>query len=651
VIFKMKKNKKNPRSKLFFIFVPFFAFLTKEAGDGASIPESPSTALIIPQPEIQAMTETPLITQGATQLPETGLKSEFQWTEVNSPEKLYTQTHRFNWYRRKILSEKTFSIYNNIVTVIANIIKSVNLFKEKIIEVNALNTDFKKNIETKITIFNQNAHSFPEVRNILFDIEKRFLECKESHLYLNNKDFRKRIDKEVQTLLNLKTMLQNIEDNQKAFEDAYRELSGSVNSLEQIKEESKNFEDIAWNKYQQLDELINDQNANKNFLEITNIFDNLTNYNFYIRNTFLQFFNQGLSNLSQGSDAILGLVDEFFQNINLFTTQINNFFTEIEQDIALEKQKFFEEQEKIRIAEEQAAAAILKKKLDLEREKNKLPWHQEALKKSLIYTQDVFSKAKNYLVEIGTKIINYYNKFFNKSLFIQSIKKHNPLVAKEQQTTVSENLQLPQTVSNAEIILTPPISTLKTEEKIQRPLLPEAPSINKEIITATENVFENKEKNIIIPKEHEKRGSASYPAKPLEIKQQAPTDLTQNLPNTGSIIASEEIGAGETQQASGEQTSGAPERFTYKETVLKDQEHKDLVNPLIDLSGVARDIRSGNRSTLAISSPTIIAVEAGPESQSFSKKNYEKEQNKDKQKNRQISKKKIKKKKKKNRKK
>jgi hypothetical protein len=115
----MRRNKKNSQGKLFFIFILCFAFFTKEAGDGASIPESPSTALIIPQPEIQAMTETPLITQGATQLPETGLKSEFQWTEVNSPEKLYTQTHRFNWYRRKILSEKTFSIYNNIVTVIA----------------------------------------------------------------------------------------------------------------------------------------------------------------------------------------------------------------------------------------------------------------------------------------------------------------------------------------------------------------------------------------------------------------------------------------------------------------------------------------------------------------------------------------------------
>jgi hypothetical protein len=358
-----------------------------------------------------------------------------------------------------------------------NIIKSVNLFKEKIIEVNALNTDFKKNIETKITIFNQNAHSFPEVRNILFDIEKRFLECKESHLYLNNKDFRKRIDKEVQTLLNLKTMLQNIEDNQKAFEDAYRELSGSVNSLEQIKEESKNFEDIAWNKYQQLDELINDQNANKNFLEITNIFDNLTNYNFYIRNTFLQFFNQGLSNLSQGSDAILNLVDDFFQKINSFTTQINNFFTEIEQDIALEKQKFFEEQEKIRLAEEQAAAIALKKKLDLEREKNKLPWYQEALNKALIYTQDVFSKAKEYLVKIGTKIINYYNNFLNKSPSILSIKKHNPHVSSEQKTTVSDNLSgpFPATASNAEIVLTPSVISLKTEEKIQKPLLPEDP--------------------------------------------------------------------------------------------------------------------------------------------------------------------------------
>ncbi len=641
----MKKNKKNPLGDLFFIFVLFFSFLAKKAGDGASFPELPPTAVIIPQPEIQTITETPL----AIKSPEAEFKSEFQWTEVNRSEKLYTQAYRFNWYRRKILSEKTFSIYNNIVTIIANIIKSVNLFKEKIIEVNTLNTEFKKNIEEKITIFDQNAHSFSEIGNILFDIEKQFLECKESHLYLNNKDFRKRIDKEAQTLLNIKTMLQNIEDNKKAFEDAYRELSASIKNLEQIKEESKSFEDIAWNKYQQLDELINDQNANKNFLEITNIFDNLTNYNFYIRNTFLQFFNQGLLNLSQGSDAILGLVDEFFQKINLFTTQINNFSTEIQQDIALEKQKFFEEQEKIRIAEEQAAAIIKKKKLDLEREKNKLPWYQETLKKSLLYTQDVFSKTKNYLVEIGTKIIDYYNKFFNKSLFIQSIKKHNPLVAKEQQTTVSENLstQLPQTVSNAEVVLTPPINTLKTEEKIQKPLLPEAPSIDKEILTTTENVFENKENNILVPKEHEKRGGASYPAKTLKIKQQVSPDATQNLPAPTAIVATEEIATGETQQASREQASGAPELFTYKATVLKDQEQKDLINPLIDLSGVAKDIRSGNRSTLAISSPTLIAVEAGPESQSLSKKNYEKEQNKDKQKNLQTSKKKIRKKKKK----
>lgn len=634
----MRRNKKNSQGKLFFIFILCFAFFTKEAGDAASIPLLGQTETAFSTPQIQTATGTPLISQVSTEPAGTGLKNEFQWTEINRPEKqIYTQAYRFNWYRRKILSEKTFSIYNNIVTIIGNIIKSVNLFKEKISEVDTLNREFQKNIETKITSFNQNLHSFSEVGNILIDLDKRFLSFKESHLYLNNKDFRRKIDKESQTLLNIKSMLQNIEDNNKAFEYAYRELSGSIKNLEQIKEESKSFEDIAWNKYQQLDELINDQNANKNFLEITNIFDNLTNYNFYIRNTFLQFFNQGLSNLSQGSDAILNLVDDFFQKINSFTTQINNFFTEIEQDIALEKQKFFEEQEKIRLAEEQAAAIALKKKLDLEREKNKLPWYQEALNKALIYTQDVFSKAKEYLVKIGTKIINYYNNFLNKSPSILSIKKHNPHVSSEQKTTVSDNLSgpFPATASNAEIVLTPSVISLKTEEKIQKPLLPEDPKIDKEILTTSENVFENKEKNILIPKEHEKRGSASYPAKPLEITQQASPDITSNLPATPtSITASEEITAGETQQASGEQTSGGPERFTYKETVLKDQEHKDLVNPLIDLSGIERDIRSGNRSNLAISSPAIFAVEAGPESQSFSRQNKTAEERREKKENR-----------------
>lgn len=166
----MRRNKKNSQGKLFFIFILCFAFFTKEAGDAASIPLLGQTETAFSTPQIQTATGTPLISQVSTEPAGTGLKNEFQWTEINRPEKqIYTQAYRFNWYRRKILSEKTFSIYNNIVTIIGNIIKSVNLFKEKISEVDTLNREFQKNIETKITSFNQNLHSFSEVGNILIN--------------------------------------------------------------------------------------------------------------------------------------------------------------------------------------------------------------------------------------------------------------------------------------------------------------------------------------------------------------------------------------------------------------------------------------------------------------------------------------------------
>lgn len=652
----MRKDKKNFQGKIFFTLMLLCILFEKRGSDSISAYGSPEVSMptgtinnsLSAEPsQVNNQPSMPVIT---TQEP----KNEFQWSDpIIAGRQIYPESQRFNWYRRKILSEKTFAVYNNIVTVITNIIKSVNLFKGKVTEIEQLNNDFQKNIQDKMKLFGTDIDSFIKIGQLINDIEKRFITCKESHLYLNNKDFRKKIDREAQTIANIRLMLNNIEENKGAFENAYYTVTNSVKDLEHIKEEAKSFEELAWNKYQQLDELINDQNANKNFLEVTNIFDNLTNYNFYIRNTFLQFFNQGLSNLSRGNDAILALCDDFFQKYQATSNLVNAFSLEIQEDISREKEKLFQEQEKIRMAEEEAAASALKKKLALEKEKNKLPWYALLLEKGNVYVKDVFYLSKSYFIKFIEKLSLYYNIIFNKfSDNNSNIKKHNPIVSNNQQTVIAENLPtiLPQTTTTPEIIILPsPVSHAGPQDKISQPILPEAPVINNNINNATENVFENTNNNVIIPKEQEKRGSSSYPAKPLEIKQQLGNDVSslQTLP---SIIASEEITPFEQTSANeGLKDQINSDKFTYKEALIKDQERKDLVNPIIDLSALEKNIGVGNRSALAIASPTIAAMEVGPEREGFrkSQNNQKGEREKTRNTNTKKSTKKKKKKKKK----
>jgi hypothetical protein len=628
----MRENKKSSQFKALFIFTLLFAFILDKKGSDFFAQNNP---IAIPHSEVNPTTPidgfrennsiTPLAPTTITNN-EKGIKSEFEWTTLRSIDRTaYMQSQRFNWFRRKILSEKTFQIYNNIVSVIKNIIKSVGLFKEKIKEVDDLKGQFDTNIKKKITEFNAEFYSFSQIFDYINLLEKQFLICKDSHLYIHNKEFRKKIDRETQLFINIRSMLKNIEENKTAFDQTYMILLNSVQNLEDIKEQTKLYEEEAWNKYQQLDELINDQNANRHFLEVSNIFDNITNYNGYIRNTFLRFFNQGIANLSDGSEGILSLVDSFFVFLIGLGERIQNFELEINQEIKKEKEKFLAEQEEARLKEEAITAAAMKKKLALEAEKNQLPWYKKFLSNVSSYKNDIIGLIEKHLSTVIAKITNQYNAFFNKSSQSANIKELIPHVSQKQETTIVENLseKLPSGGGSPEVITIAPTITTHSN-LISEPKLPENPIIENSTII-TENVFEQENKTSPVAlKEKEKMGSASYPKKSSEIRQQLPTEITngENNQQPSPIAATEEILINQQQpiDQSKEQFS-EKEPFSYKQTQLKDQEYKDLTNPLVDLSALEKNINRGNRSDLAISSPTVFAMEVAPESHNSFQRN------------------------------
>ena len=544
-------------------------------------------------------------------------KNQFSWQEVSPSHTIKIPNNRFNWYRRKILSEKTFGIYNNILAVINSIIKSINLFKEKTAEVTQLKNDFSENTKIKLIQFNQSFLSFNDVSNFITVLENKFATYKEAHLYINNKNFRKKIDHEVQSFSNLKSMLQNIIENTAIFDTAYITFLNSVNNLEQLKEDAKKEEEIAWNKYQQLDELINDQNAHKNFLEVTNIFDNLSNNNAYIRSTFLQFFNESLLNLSNGSEHILNLTDNLLKNITELERKMATFFSEIEQEEINIKQKFLQEQQEKLLAEERLKAIEAQKKIAAEREKNKLSWYNSLFLRIKKYGNELSSIVTSHLNHLVNKAINYYNLLFKKEHISASIKKHAPVIAKNQSTTVSQNISgLTVNTNNAvETILTPPQLNTPEEQIEPSVLTPEAPLSAPE---TSEDIF-SKQKQTIIPKEHKKRGSASYPAAPVISSQFSGNQPDQQQfpsfdPSAG-VAASEEIGTPEQTNIENQKDQLSEEKFAYKALDTQGQETRELINPLVDLSGITKDIGVGNRAYLGISTDSIEAVEGGPESQ------------------------------------
>lgn len=475
--------------------------------------------------------------------------NEFKWekTEKNENEEKIIQT-RFNWYRRKILNEKVYILYNNIVSIVGFIKKTKELFRQKLSEIDELSADFERNIITKYKQYNQNYHHINDFLLKIDQLETKLNQFKNAHLYTNNKEFRKSIDSENQSFFNIKEMLNCYAANINEFFTLVFNIKNSIHIFDQIEQEATRFEELSWNKYQELDELINDNNAQSNYLQIVNSLDNLSNYNNYIRNDFLQFFNNGLYNLSTGSENILNAIDDLINNIQSINLKITAFQEAIDTYDKEQKNKILQEEEIKKAELERKNALEAKQKADILKQQNEKLWYQ----KIIPFFQQYSIKAKEIIILYSKKIVDilthYYLLLFDKINSIPSAKKHTPTVAQSTDTVVSKVVAaIPPTQNdNPKIILLNEPS--KSNQNITPHKIVEIDSHQNTMIALEKEQTEDELTKIHSGVEVKEKKQSSGTSYPLTLRSDAkpnirntPGDAIVQNGNIPPILATEEI--------------------------------------------------------------------------------------------------------------
>jgi hypothetical protein len=428
---------------------------------------------------------------------------------------------QFNWQQRKIIKQKAYRIYVNLGIVIEDIKNIITKFESKVENIKQVLNELNITINNKCKTLGEQFLNPKDYLSYLNEWNNSISEFKKTMYYNLHKDFRKKIDTQWQYFENIKNMINHYQNSIFKMQNLGQILMSSVENLISLKEKAIAYEEQAWIKYQQLDDLIGDSIAQENYFEIVNCSDNSIAINVYLRNEFLDFFNQGMTNLNDANFAILAAIEDLIFKINetnstikQFSEEINKYDLEQKQKTTLElEQKIKEEQEK-------------KLKEDKKQMAQKLAEEQKSWYEKIIPTVlNLWKSIINFINEIynqGIASIDYYFKliFKNEPIKIKNNISKNKKEINSTNTVVSEDIaQIKPIVDGGTtaIKFTSPDSnnnikvTSGVDASQQKTLITDNIGIPGE--TKIEEDIFTKEHKKILQEEKQKLGASSYPQK------------------------------------------------------------------------------------------------------------------------------------------
>ncbi len=568
------------------------------------------------------------------------------WDTVSSNvNNIELNNRQFNWQQRKIIKQKSYKIYSNLNVVIEDINDIVDKFSLKINNIKEVVDNFNSVISQKCNELNNNFYQINEFIYYVNFWNDKVNEFKKTIYFTLNKDFRKKIEMEWQNFENIKNMINHYQYSIFKMYSLKDSLINSIDDLYSLQKTAIGYEENAWAKYQQLDELINDNLAESIFLEINNCSDNAILINTYLRGDFLDFFNQGMVNLNRANKYILSAIDDLISHIN----QTNLFIESLDQEIKIYDEK--KQKEKIALEIEERAKIEnelklkeLKKQKALQAAEEEKPFYQKIISFLFIY----FDIVKNYFLEFYNNIIiknlNYILNFSKEKFKKPKLKINNNIDNKVLSTEVSSaiaNLP-PLKDENVNVVLftSPEPSTGGDKEFINQitTQINQLPNNNNGILpgeTMIDDVF-SAERLQANNREKLKLGASSYPNKIVPIQQQS--SLSNNIQldiNSIPIINTEDIqlpAVNNNAVIEKSSTDKIPFKYQSLESNIVDNKNNDSLLP--DLSNLARQ-RVVAASTVGIESGMVnqVFVPMGNTIQSKASKGRKREKNKKNKKN------------------
>jgi hypothetical protein len=366
----------------------------------------------------------------------------------------YDTYRQFNWQQRKLLKQKTYKIYMNVLSIISDIEKVIAKYKEKERDIIILVQKLDSDLVPFCQVVDSRFQSISDLYRYAEAMQKEIQEFQKKEYFSMNKNFRDLVETIGIEITNIQKMIDNVIQNKNDLESLKDTVCGSFQILDQVYGQSKNYENQLWTTYQYLDELISDVKANEYYSMIINFSDNIIQINNFLRSDFLSFFNQSLSSLNYSSSAIKNAMQDlnnYIKNVSEKRDQASRELVLYEeekkqQEIAKKKQ----EEEEARLAEEKKQKEIAYKK-KLEQAK---PWY---LKLIFDFSALASKSLEGALIE-GKKIVFFLFTYF-KNLIGGKIVRKKPEVIKK---PFSENVNQ----SDVSAVVDPSLAELPAQENI-----------------------------------------------------------------------------------------------------------------------------------------------------------------------------------------
>lgn len=444
--------------------------------------------------------------------------NEYKWQKVQI-DPLEYRSDNINWQERKLIKQKTNDYYSKILKLIDDIEAIFHKFNKKIKPIESVYGDLQNEINSKIIQYGKKSiYDSIHLFNIFDELLNQWNELKKTNLYKLNKEFREKVDEFVFILDNISKMRSHYNESLIKFQNFISIVLSSLHNLVDLKNKINYYENLAWEKYEQLDEIINESQANNNYYVVINCFDNIALIDSYLRGEYLHFINSSMHELSASYDSLLVLFDNLI--VNILKAQEGIHFSN--QEIIDYENK---EKEKIILEEQQKIIEL--QKIKVENEKKQLAAIALANQKSFylkIIDQfiDTFKigQEKFYLVVnyVKNRIFNieFFKKLFGKKKDNNiKLKEKNQLSSNSEDRIVSDKVN--QIVPSSNGIIN--IAEYSVPEGISSQKLSDIALLNQMDFgesggkdSELENVFrDNKEYMPLY--ETNKIGAASYPVK------------------------------------------------------------------------------------------------------------------------------------------
>lgn len=472
----------------------------------------------------------------------------YKWQkEVSDTDTLnYVVGNEVNWQERKALKQKTNDYYNKILKLIDDSQGVFDKFRSKIEPISDLQKDLQKEIDQKAIFFENNIRNENQLFVFFDSLIKSWEAIKLSNLYKLNKEFREKVDELSFSLNNITKMKDHFYSSKNEFYHFIDIVVNSLNELQVLQEKITFYEDLAWGKYDQLDELIAETEANNNYYIVINCFDNIVLISNYLRSDYLTFINNAIYELSNANDSIVVLFNtignsiiEIQKNIVAFDMEVKAYdLAEKQKEIAEKQKKIEEERKKERELEkkQKEQLAALNQRSFFVKLIDQIKIHYDYTKK---YVSTMIEKLKIFVLE--SYLVKRIQEMISKNNSIQpvlkAIKSNKKSVSSDKKEISPE---VSKTVSDIEAAQDGAVSTevytvnsIIANQKVPQ-VSPE--QLVKEQVTQEKTYFKNEfdlfdaERAYIPLAEKKKLGGSSYPVKiqPMMVVGDAQYNNTQD---------------------------------------------------------------------------------------------------------------------------